>query len=327
MKTIMIRLLVLLSLVFALVSRATDMSGPIIFTGMCDASAVVTVSDDLFVVGNDEDNILGFYRLSQPGKPVQTFDLNRFLYGTKKAKEADLEAAARLGGKIFWISSHGRNVEGKVAPNRARFFALEITNRNKDISVQPVGHAYTNLIADLAYEPKLRPFRLGDAAKLAPKSPGALNIEALAATPDGALLIGFRNPVPEGRALIVPLLNPDDLLIGKPPRFGDPILLDLGGLGLRDMCPSKTGYYLLAGHIDGKKGSRLYRWERGSSAPQPVREIKFPGINPEGICLHDSADGSELLVVSDDGTRTLNGHECKNLPQSERQFRAFRVLP
>jgi hypothetical protein len=34
--------------------------------------------------------------------------------------------------------------------------------------------------------------------------PGGLNIEGLAATPDGQLLIGFRNPLSEGKALLLP---------------------------------------------------------------------------------------------------------------------------
>ena len=39
---------------------------------------------------------------------------------------------------------------------------------------------------------------LADAALLPPKEPGGFNIEALAATPGGKLLIGLRNPVPAG---------------------------------------------------------------------------------------------------------------------------------
>ena len=48
-----------------------------------------------------------------------------------------------------------------------------------------------------------------------------MNIEGLCPTPEGELLIGFRNPIPGERALIVPLKNPGELIEGKPARFGD----------------------------------------------------------------------------------------------------------
>ena len=72
MKTI----LTLLASLLALNSPAGKLGEPVVFTGACDASAALQVSGDLFVVANDEDNLLRFYRFSQPGPPLQTFDLN-----------------------------------------------------------------------------------------------------------------------------------------------------------------------------------------------------------------------------------------------------------
>ena len=45
----------------------------VVFTGTPDASAALGVTGDLFVVANDEDSLLRFYRFSQPGPPLQTF--------------------------------------------------------------------------------------------------------------------------------------------------------------------------------------------------------------------------------------------------------------
>jgi hypothetical protein len=323
----MIRLLVCLGLLISITAHAAKLGQPFVFTETCDASAAVSVTDDLFAVANDEDNLLRFYRWSQPGKPIHIENLNSLLSGKKKSPEMDIEAAARLGQRVFWITSHGRDSKGEPSPERCRLFALEITRSNAEILVQPVGKFYTNLIDDLAREPKLARFRLGEAAKLSPKKDGGLNIEALAATPEGALLIGFRNPIPKSRALIVPLLNPNDILSGQPPRFGDTITLDLGGLGLRGMESVANGYYLIAGPANGEASSRLFFWKGSSSIPQPVSGINFSGINPEGICLVNDTSNSDLLLLSDDGSRELNGKECKDLPKSERQFRAFRVPP
>ena len=85
-------------------------------------------------------------------------------------------------------------------------------------------------------DPALVPFDLGKAATLGPKEEGGLNIESLAAD-GGKLWIGFRNPIgKDGKALMVPLLNPKGVIEkdGKA-RLGEPITLNLGGLGFRDM--------------------------------------------------------------------------------------------
>jgi len=307
--------------------RGAGLGGPLVFTGTCDASTAIALTGDLFVVANDEDNILRFYRTSQPGKPVQTHSLNPLFSPRPKSPEADLEGAARLGTRVFFISSHGRNKEGKFSPARHRFFALELIERNGEVVVQSVGKLYTNLVADLAHDPKYSRFRLAEAAERSAEQAGSFNIEGLAETPDGTLLIGFRSPIPEGRALLAPLLNPNEVIVGEPARFGEPHLLDLGGLGVRGIALAAPGYYLLAGPDDGNAPSRLYFWEGDSSSPRALNEVQFPKINPEGICFMDVGGRSAALILSDDGSRKLNGKECKSLPEAERQFRAYRFTP
>jgi hypothetical protein len=310
----------------AVVVRGANLGEPLIFTGTCDASASSALSGDLFVVANDEDNILRFYRMSQPGRPVQTFDLKPIL-PLKGKSEMDLEGATRLGQKVFFISSHGRNAEGKFAPNRHRLFALQFTESAGKTTVQLSGKPYANLSADLANDPKYLRFHLTEAAGLPPKAPGGFNIEALTDTPDGALLIGFRNPIPEKRALLVPLLNPNDVITGQPPKFGDPLLLDLGGLGLRGISSTEKGYYILAGPAEGHAPSHLYFSAGGPNAPHLVKEVKFHKINPESICMFNTGSGTDFLILSDDGKHMIGGKECKTLPESERQFRAYRFTP
>lgn len=324
MKTI----LVLLSSLLALPASAGKLGEPVVFTGACDASAALQVSGDLFVVVNDEDNLLRFYRFSQPGPPLQTFDLKPWFTTKKKSPEADLEAAAKLGDTIFFITSHGRNSAGKPAPARQRLFALTLTETNGLAAVQRVGRIYTNLVADLASDPRYAPFELGDAAELAPKAAGGFNIEALVATPEGSLLIGFRNPIPRGRALLAPLLNPQETIAGQPAKFGPPLQLDLGGLGLRDMCTTTNGYYIVAGPASGGQGaSRLFFWAGGAAEPRAITDVVFADSNPEGICFFDFGAQTDFLIVSDDGTRKINGKECKSLPEAQRQFRAYRYTP
>ncbi|MFP2933313.1 hypothetical protein ACLESO_50840 [Pyxidicoccus sp. 3LG] len=49
---------------------------PIVFEGMCDASGAVALGGELFVVGDDEDNVLRVYDARRGGAPVQRVDLS-----------------------------------------------------------------------------------------------------------------------------------------------------------------------------------------------------------------------------------------------------------
>jgi hypothetical protein len=318
-----------LVIIFAASASGGGPGEPLVFTGMCDASTAVAISEDLFAAADDEDDVLRIYRLSRPGPPVQSVNLGPMIGAGKKrykSSESDLEGATRLGSRTFWITSHGCNAKGKFAPDRHKLFALEIKELGGRCEVKLSGRVYTHLVADLVREPRLTRFGLAEASGKMPKSPGGLNIEALAATPEGHLLIGFRNPVPQGRALIVPLLNPVEVIEGRPPVFGDPLLLDLGGLGVREIASTGAGYLVIAGAVDAEAESRLFFWKGSSTRPEPALQRLPPGINPEGICFQDVAGTNDFLLLSDDGARQVNGVECKRLLESGRQFRAFRIL-
>ena len=79
------------------------------YRGPCDASAAVALDADHFVVAGDEDNTLRVYRRGRP-EPVGEAPLAAFLASGNK--ESDLEAAAAVGQRIYWIASHGRNSKG-----------------------------------------------------------------------------------------------------------------------------------------------------------------------------------------------------------------------
>lgn len=317
-----------LTLGLSVVSASWLRGNPTIFWGACDASAVVPLNDDLVAVADDEDNFLRVYSLQRGGQPVASANVSRFL-GFKKLKgETDLEGAARLGGNIYWISSHGRNSAAREQPRRQRFFATTGAVRDGRIELEPVGVPYAGLLRDLAEEPRLARFKLAAAAKGAPKTEGALNIEGLVATPDGHLLIGFRNPVPQGRALLVPLLNPAEVVADRRAQFGDPLQLDLGGLGIRGMTRWQDRYLILAGSAGGGGGTRLYEWAGGFEIPRWLREVDFTGLNPEALTPLGDGPEAGLLVLSDDGSMLCDGLECKKLKNAARKrFRAVLLTP
>ena len=313
---------------FLSLSAAEDLRvlRPLQYSGMCDASGAVAVSSNLFVVANDEDNVLRLYGSDQPGQPVKQFDLNAFLEVQGKSLEADLEGAARIGDRAFWIGSHGRNKDGKERPNRHRLFATDIRVKAGDVTLAPVGKPYKRLLNDLLGDTRFDQFHLAEAARHAPKEPGALNIEGLSATAEGQLLIGFRSPVPAGKALLIPLLNPNQVIEGKPARFGSAVQLDLGGLGIRDIAWHRGTYFIIAGACDGARDFQLYRWAGSDAKPERLLVDHLSRYHPETLFFYPQSALREFQVLSDDGTFLINGCPCKDLKDSSRRtFRSFWV--
>ena len=220
-----------------------------VYRQICDASAAVAIDADRFVVADDEGNVLRIYRRDLANPLDGPIDLSAFLE-TEPKKESDLEGAAAIGNRIYWISSHGRNKHGEVQEQRWRFFATEVM-AEANPPVKAVGAPYEYLLEDLLAAPQLKDYELEEAAKLAPEAEGGLNIEGLAATPAGGLLIGFRNPIRHGKALIVPLNNPASVVEGARAELGDPIELDLEGRGIRSLELVGTTYLVVAGPPPG----------------------------------------------------------------------------
>src|SRR5258706_7161630 len=186
-----IRVLVLpaLGLAVRLCTATAGAQSVSVYRQMCDASAAVALDAEHFIVADDERNTLRIYKRGQADQ-VAAVDLSGFL-GTKPDKESDIEAAAAIGDRIYWISSHGRNARGNVQPRRRRFFATQVRSGASGPYVVPVGKPSVKLLVPLRSAPQLAPYKLREAGKLPPEADGGFNIEGLAATPDGNLLIGL----------------------------------------------------------------------------------------------------------------------------------------
>lgn len=289
------------------------------FDGACDASGAVPVDERHFAVADDEDNVLRVYDAWAGGEAVRKTNLSKQI-ALKKKGEADIEAATSLGGRAFWLSSHGRNAKGDEDPNRSLVITTELPTLDERVEVQ--GEVYRDLLHDLEQDPRLERYHLASASQLAPKEPGGLNIEGLTATPDGQLLVGFRSPLAGERALIVPIENPAALYLAGKPVFGAPLELDLGGLGVRSLSWWRGSYLIAAGPTAGGGPARLYRWGGAGTAPRFVAEAVFEGANPEAFFTAEGND--EILVLSDDGGRHVRGKACKKL--KKREHKHFRGL-
>lgn len=297
----------------------------IVFSGCCDASAAAALDSKHVVVADDEQSTLRIYELSG-GQAVSEIKMDDFIGSTggkkKKPQEVDIEAAAQIGTRTYWVGSHGRNSKGKEAPPRQQIFATETKTVDGQLTLEPVGKPYADLLRDLFDAPQLKKYNLEEASRMAPKKPGALNIEGLAETPEGGLLIGFRNPIPQGKAIVVPLLNPADIIEGKSAKIGEPIELDLGGLGIRSLGRLGDRYIIIAGAFDVGEGSKLFTWKGGEDKPEQVEGVDFPGLNPEAVTFATEGDRTKYLILSDDGTLSVDGQDCKRLKDASlKKFR------
>jgi len=292
---------------------------------MCDASAAVALDSTHFAVANDEDNPLRIYSCEQGSMPLQSFDFSKSLGVDARKPEMDIEGGCWLEDKIFWITSHGRNKDGEYRSSRHFLFATTCKKTAKGFEMKLFGRPYQTLSEDLAREPRFKSFGFAQASQLAPKVPGALNIEGLCATPDKKLLIAFRNPTPNSKALLIPLNNPDQVVLGRKAQFGEPVLLALGGLGIRDIAQWRGQYLLIAGAVAGKGESHLYGWVGGDASPQLFEWSKHIDFNPEAIIVY-ADDRAPFQLLSDDGARRVGNVQCKDLPDPrQRRFRSYWV--
>ncbi len=305
--------------------KPREVPGELVFTGMCDASAAVALDAQRFLVADDEDNVLRAYDQARPGAPLWSVDVSAAIgvrakpgQPAKEAPESDIEAATRLGDLAFWMTSHGRSSRGKLKPERFKLFATRVPEGSQTLEV--VGKPYEQLLGDLIAHPSLSRFDLKAAAELAPKAAGGLNLEGMTARREGGVWIGFRNPIPAGKALLVPLLNPERLMFGEAAALGEPRLLELGGLGVRAIAAHGSRYLILAGPFDGRAGTRLFSWD-GVAQPKLLVEEPLRGLNGEGFFTPPGRD--EVLILSDDGSLLIGDKECKRLHDaSKKRFRA-----
>jgi len=120
-----------------------------VYHGMSDASAAVSFGKDLLAVADDENNILRVYKTNHTSRPVYSFDLTSFISPAPDHPEADIEGAAMVGDRVYWITSHGRDKSGRMRQSRYRFFATSVNEPNDCITIAPIGTPCSSLIHEM----------------------------------------------------------------------------------------------------------------------------------------------------------------------------------
>ncbi|GJE62047.1 DUF3616 domain-containing protein [Methylobacterium trifolii] len=259
------------------------------YRGLCEASAAAALDDRHFAVASDETNVLFVYERGI-ADPVAKFDFEPFTtFGG-----SDLEGAARVGSRVYWISSHSFNKNGQDRDKRKVFFATDVGFASGRPVLRAVGKPAFGLRDDLA------------AAAGVPNA--ELNLEGLAAAAEG-LLLGLRGPLVDGKAIVVPLENPAAVVeASQAPRFGSAVRLDLGGLGIRSMDWVGSGeraYVITAGPVeDGSAPFRLYWWSGRPDDLSPKLALEmWTGDNLIPEALVAFPDQTSFQILSDDGNR------------------------
>jgi Protein of unknown function (DUF3616) len=264
------------------------------YHGLCEASAAAFVDDTHFVVASDETNVLRIYRHGDEGLGIES-DFVDFTGDDK----SDIEAAARVGDRIYWISSQSLNKDGEDKKKRKLFFATDIIVTDGAAILKGVGFvSHSALVVPLV--------------KASGVDRAQLNVEGLAARPAGGLFVGLRDTASDGSAVVVPFLNPADVVDHeKDPAFGEPIKLDLEGRGIRSLELVGDEFLVVAGPVSDDGGFALFRWSGQA-------EDAAAGFRPEALLRVPGTD--TIQILSDDGSADCSDEIS---PVEKRAFRSM----
>jgi hypothetical protein len=298
--------------------------------------SAVRLDGNVLWIAGDETATVERLLADHPEKATEfgeeaTFRLADFvdLPGDDADEEADVEGLARSGGFLWAVGSHSlrrkqikdrhegakalkRLARTEGQGNRQLLVRLPIAEVGgvptpvREVAVGGVRHR----AAALGRRDDLRAL-LSDDEHLGPFLPipgkdNGLDIEGIAVR-DDRVYLGLRGPVLRGWAFMLelrPYVDDDDPDRLRLREFDDGLpyrkhVLDLDGLGVRDLCPAGDDLLILAGptmDLDGPV--RIYRWHGASRTEQPsivrgaslTREIEL--TYGEG---DDHAEGLSLL--------------------------------
>jgi len=275
-------------------------------SGVYEPSAILQLPDGRFLVVEDEkSHPLSLVTIGADGSVDSTALTAGLLQSFSDFwKLDDLEGLALdSAGFVYAITSHSRDEDGDEKKSRERLvrFRLEGDRVVGPTVVDGLKRALTARHPVLAAAAEVRDVKAG----------GGLNIEAIEISPDQQrLLIGFRTPLQQGRAIIASVENPAAIFeSGEAPRIAAALeTLDLGGHGIRGLAyvPS-IGEYLVIGGPATRQMPRFDLWRWSGRQGTPARRVTVPGLQDleraEGVSPAVIDGVERIVIVSDDGSR------------------------
>jgi VCBS repeat protein/endonuclease/exonuclease/phosphatase family protein/Calx-beta domain-containing protein len=322
--------------------------------GTSDGSAGVAIDGAYMFVANDEEETIRLYPRAGSGMPLASFDIKPMLGLTDGTREVDIEAAAKVGSRIYWLGSHSNSSSGSIRVNRYRVFATDMGGSGAASTLTYAGrydHLRTDLIGwDSSNAHGLGANYFGLAASAAsgviPEAPdgSGFNLEGLVMAPDNTTAyLAFRAPISPAsartKALIVPVQNFAALAVSGgaagSATFGAPILLDLGGRGIREIAKNASNQYVIIAGSPTATGAppqdfAFYTWDGNPASAVVKRAADFAAFNTDGsfegiVEVPDPLTSASLLQVLVDNGDTVWYNDStisKELP--EPRFRKFR---
>jgi Family of unknown function (DUF5706)/Protein of unknown function (DUF3616) len=278
-------------------------------TGVYEPSAVHQLADGRFIVVEDEErHPIDLLTLQEDGGfsatavyPKELFDKDGPAADFRKLDDLEgLDVDER--GRVYALTSHSRSAKGKVKEEREKLVRFEVAG---DALRDP------RVVEDLKEQLSATHQVLNDAAAVDDVKDGnGLNIEGLAFDEaQERLLVGFRGPLVDGKAMLVAIENVDEMFETEAaPRISEQaLLLDLGGEGIRGMTyvPRLGGFLVISGPLEQVENVPFRLWFWPGQADQPAQEVTVPGLagfeHAEGITPVRWRGAERLLIVSDDG--------------------------
>lgn len=300
--------------------------------GSSDGSTAIAIDEDYMWVADDENQTIRLFDRNSSGSAIYSKNFNNDLGSDV---EIDIEGSFRNGNTLFWMGSH-------TTQERSVIFSTTETGSGASATLEFSG-IYSDLREDLiAWDDN-------DGHGKGSGFYGFTNgfeIEGLSAdpnNPNGAYL-GFRAPLVDGKALIVPVTNFQTIVSPNPTpnssTFGAPIELDLEGHSIRSIECNSNGCLIVAGPSGTVTDFRLFTWTGNDADAPELRAVdlaaqasvsSIEGIVelPNGDFLGSNGDAKEVQLIVDTGTFDYygDGSEAKDLPNSEwKKFRSERTI-
>lgn len=276
-------------------------------TGIFEPSGIRQLPDGRFIVVEDEERpALSLIRIDPDGN-VASMALEPYKplgIAAEFWKLVDLEGVAvDESGYIYAISSHSRNSAGDEKTAREKLVRFRIEGDHVVEPLEAIGLKRSLVTAHplLAAAAEIRDV----------KNMGGLNIEALAMSPDQSrLLLGFRSPLLDKRAIIAFIENPKAVFESaeEPVIAASLVTLDLSGDGIRGMAyvPLLAGYLVISGPT-AREQVQFGLWFWGGNSDDPARRVTVAGLpgfeHAEGICPALIDGEQRIVIVSDDGSK------------------------
>ena len=212
-------------------------------------------------------------------------------------------------GFVYAITSHSLTLSGKRSAIREKLVRFKVDgNQRVSASVLTNLKDAMNSVID----------KLDDANRASDnKDSNSLNIEGLSFDKKKeVLLIGFRSPVINGKAVIMVMKNPKTSFAnGEIPIFeNDPIYLDLDKGGIRGIAfdPKLNGYLIISRQEKTDKKFKLWLWNGiASHAPQRIRiNDKYNLSKAEGITPIRHNDIERVMITFDVGKKSKRKKGC-----------------